>query len=91
MVARTLDFLKCLIEGLKCSMVQHQTKHSVKNVPIRCFSGPYFLVYGLNTERYFVSLRIRSKCGKIRTRKTPKTDIFHAVSTTEHVNTVVTY
>ena len=33
------------------------------------FSGPYFLAFGLNTERYEVSLRIQSKCGKIRTRK----------------------
>ena len=35
----------------------------------RVFSGPYFPVFGLNTERYFVSLRIQSECGKIRTRK----------------------
>ena len=33
------------------------------------FSGPYFLAFGLNTERYFVCLRIQSECGKIRTRK----------------------
>ena len=33
------------------------------------FSGPYFPAFGLNTERYSVSLRIQSKCGKIRTRK----------------------
>ena len=31
------------------------------------------------TERYGVSLRIHSECGKIRTRKTPNTDTFHAV------------
>ena len=31
-------------------------------------SGPYFPAFGLNTERYFVSLRIQSECGKIRTR-----------------------
>ena len=34
------------------------------------FSGLYFPAFGLNTERYFVSLRIQSECGKIRTRKT---------------------
>ena len=28
---------------------------------------------------YSVSLRIQSECGKIRTRKTPKTDTFHKV------------
>ena len=33
------------------------------------FSGRYFLLFGLNTERYGVSLRIQSKYGKIRTRK----------------------
>ena len=33
------------------------------------FSGPYFPAFGLNTERYEVSLRIQSKCGKIRTKK----------------------
>ena len=33
------------------------------------FSGPYFPAFGLNTERYEVSLRIQSECGKIRTRK----------------------
>ena len=31
-------------------------------------SGRYFPAFGLNTERYEVSLRIQSKCGKIRTR-----------------------
>ena len=29
--------------------------------------------------RYFVSLRIQSECGKIRTRITPNTDTFYAV------------
>ena len=32
------------------------------------FSGPCFPVFGLNKERYGVSLRIQSKCGKIRAR-----------------------
>ena len=31
-------------------------------------SGPYFPVFGLNTEIYFVILRIQSKFRKIRTR-----------------------
>ena len=31
-------------------------------------SGPYFPAFGLNTERYEVSLRILSECRKIRTR-----------------------
>ena len=32
-------------------------------------SGPYCPAFGLNKERYEVSLRIQSECGKIRTRK----------------------
>ena len=39
------------------------------------FSVPYFPAFRLNTER----LRIQSECGKIRTRKTPYFDTFHAV------------
>ena len=33
------------------------------------FSGPYFPAFVLNTERYFVFLRIQSEYRKIRTRK----------------------
>ena len=33
------------------------------------FSGPYFPVFGLNTEIYEVNLCIQSEYGKIRTRK----------------------
>ena len=43
------------------------------------FSDPYFPAFGLNTERYSVSLRIQSECGTIRTRITPNTDTFYAV------------
>ena len=54
-------------------------KHYVKSVRIRSFPGPYFPAFGLNTERYGVSFRIQSECGKIRTRKSPNTVTFHAV------------
>ena len=54
--------------------------HCVKSVRIRIFAGPYFPVFGLNTETYGVSLPIQSECGKIRTRKTPNTDTFNVVS-----------
>ena len=37
----------------------------VKRVRIRSFYGPFFPAFGLNTERYVVSLRIQSECGKI--------------------------
>ena len=55
--------------------------HSVKSVCIRSFTGPYFPVFGLNTERCSVSVRIQSESRKIRTRKTPNMDTFHAVFT----------
>ena len=54
--------------------------HLVQSVRIRSFSGPYFPEFGLNMERYSVSLRIQSKCGKIRSRKAPNTDSFHAMT-----------
>ena len=53
--------------------------HCVKSVRIRSYSDPYFPAFRLNTERYRLSLRIQSECGKIRTRITPNTDTFHAV------------
>ena len=54
-------------------------QHCVKSVRIQSFSGPYFLAFGLHTERYGVSLRMQSKCEKIRTKKTPNTVTFHAM------------
>ena len=53
--------------------------HCVKSVRIWSYSGPYYPTFGLNTERYRVSPRIQSKCGKVRTRITPNTDTSHAV------------
>ena len=44
-------------------------RHCVKSVRIRRFSGPYFPVFGLNTEIYGVNLRIQSEYRKIRTKK----------------------
>ena len=51
----------------------------MESVRIRSFSGPHFLVFRLNTERYSVSFRIQSEWGKIWVRNTPDTDTFHAV------------
>ena len=53
-----------------------------ENVRIRSFSGPYFPAFGLNIERFGVSLRIQSQCGKMQTRKTPNRNTFHAVFNT---------
>ena len=65
-------------------VVQNDTKNTnniycVKSVRIQSYSGLDFPTFGLNTERYRVSLRLQSECGKMRTRITPNTDTFHAV------------
>ena len=56
-----------------------RVKYCVKSVRIQRFSGPYFPTFGLNKERHRVPLRVQNECGKIRTRKTPNMDTFHAV------------
>ena len=53
--------------------------YTVKSVRIRSYSGPYFPAFGLNMERYSVSLCIQSECGKMRTRVSPNWDTFYAV------------
>ena len=58
---------------------QNVKYHSMKSVRIRNYSGPHFPIFGLNKERYFVSHRIQSECGKIRTRKSPNTDTCYAL------------
>ena len=50
------------------------------NVTIRVKVATYFPAFGLNTERYGVSLHLKSECWKMRTRRTPNTDTFHAVT-----------
>ena len=65
------------LETLKWSFLPNI--HCIKSVRIRSYSGPHFPAFGLNTERYGVSLRIQSKGGKMRTRITPNTNIFHKV------------
>ena len=41
-------------------------KHCLKSVRTRSYSSQYFSTSGLNTERYFVSLRIRPNVEKYR-------------------------
>ena len=50
-----------------------------KKGPPRSNSGPHFPAFGLNTTRYGVSIRIQSKCGKMRTKVTPNMETFHIV------------
>ena len=65
-----------LINLKHISLLGYQSFHWVKSVRIWSFYGLYFPAFELNTERYFVSVRIQSECGKIRTRKTPITNTF---------------
>ena len=46
------------------------------------FSGPYFPLFGLNTEIYRINLRIRSEYMKMHTRKN---------STFGHISCIVSY
>ena len=54
-------------------------KKTPKSIRVRSFSGSHFLAFELNTEIYRVNLRIQSKCGKIRNRKTLNMDTFQTV------------
>ena len=54
--------------------------HCVKCVGIRGFSGPYFPT---------LSLRIQAESGKVRTRKTPNTDTFHALWQKEAILNII--
>ena len=63
---------------IKCSYERKfKVLHTARKVSkYGVFSGPYFPVFGLNTEIYSVNLHIQSKYGKIRTT-------FHAVTKLE--------
>ena len=81
-----LHFLRSVSKCSKKKENIHITRirYCVKSARIRSFSGPYFPVSGLDTER--LCLRIQSECRKIRTKKTPNTDIFHAVRVMRNMN-----
>ena len=57
----------------------------VKSVCIRGYFGPHFPIFELNTERYGVSLRIQSECGKMRTRIIWNTDTYYTVVFSRHL------
>ena len=65
---------------IRISWVQWLTAFSncMKSVRIQSLSCSYFSAFGLNTERYGVSVCIQSKCGNKRSRKTPNTDTSYA-------------
>ena len=52
-------------------ILQFKLRKSCVLLLLLLFSGSYYPAFGPNTEIYSVLLRIQSKCGKIRTRKTP--------------------
>ena len=59
--------------------------HYIKSVRIRSYSGPHFptfSTFGINMDSVylFVFSPNEGKCGKMRTRMTPNTDTFYAVS-----------
>ena len=64
--------------------------HCVKNVRVRSFFDPHFPVFGLNTERYSVSLCVQTEYGNMRTRITQNTYTFNAVKRARNVpNTAI--
>ena len=62
----------CLFSSNNISITEFliREQHCMKSVRIQNVSGLYFPAFGLNTERYSVSLGIQSEFGKIWTRKT---------------------
>ena len=63
-----------LLTGKYCfwrneKLVKTSHIHCVTRARIRSYSGPYFSAFGLNTERYFVSICIQSECGKNNNKK----------------------
>ena len=57
-----------MIFSLKCNSGKYDTAWKVSKYGV--ISGPYFPVFGLNTEVYSVNLHIQSEYRKIWTRKT---------------------
>ena len=46
--------------GIKKEHWKEMGRHCVKSIRILNFSGPYFSAFGLNPERYSVSIRMRA-------------------------------
>ena len=87
------NWLNCNIRGIRCQFPNLKLSHNFWEWPngtpkenmsnitvIRSYSGPHFPAFRPNTERYGVSVCIRSYCQEIRTRITQNTDIFYAVN-----------
>ena len=65
--------IRCLLNVMKKYVFKDKTLYfpftARKVSKYGVFSGPYFPVFGLNTEFYQLNLRIHSEYGKIGTRK----------------------
>ena len=66
-------------------LLRLQYNQCVKSVRIRGYSGPHFPAFGLNTEKYGVSLRIQSECGKMWSRITTNMETFQALNFTNNL------
>ena len=62
-------FIKKNIINTKLMSYIRRSTNCVKSVQIRIFSGPCFPAFGLNMERYGLSVPSQSEWRKIRTRK----------------------
>ena len=71
--------IKKLSDQIDKGMQWFKKQDATYKCPYSALFWSRFPTFGLNTERYGVSLRIPSKCGKIRARITPNTDTFYAV------------
>ena len=70
---------------------KHAVNQRDKSVRIRSYSGPYFPAFGLNTEKYFLSLCIQSKCAKMRIGITLNRDTFYPVNRNIIIYLISTY
>ena len=72
-IVKVVSYCYCCFSFKICFWRQLETFHITSTVwkefRYGVLSCPYFRAFGMNTERYFVSLRIQSECGKIQTRK----------------------
>ena len=77
-VKRHTSSIKALTELARTPFKYWWNKNCVKSVRTRSYSGLHFPAFGLNAERYSVSLRIQFECGKMQTRITPNTDFLRS-------------
>ena len=66
--------------------------HTAWKVPkYEVTSGPYFPAFGLNMERYKVSLRIQSKCGEKKDQNNSKYGYFSRSEASFYATKILDY